>query len=168
MVITNWESLFMLMVFAPAVVAFVNVDAFFVLTSILILLISSKSLKQLIVANFGSDAMFERMQQENYLKSNNSGSKKLDLTIVFLLNFLFIIFFVYTYFISGNVFLKIAAIIVSANWVFDLIRTINNSIAFVNPEREWTVRDTLAEVFMWIHNVSTIAFVIIAFGVKFF
>lgn len=121
---------------------------------------------QLYILNFGSDAAFEAMELRALRRQTNEKDRLLNRMMVFLLNLLFIIFFVFTYFAIDNVFLRIAAGITAANWIYDMARTFIPHKAAVNNE-EWTIKDTLAEIFLWFHNILTIAVVAVAFAVKF-
>jgi|GEM_PF-2756064 len=168
MLIRSRISLFAFMVALPVMLAFISLDSLFVLMSILILLISGKSLRQLYILNFGSDAAFEAMELRALRRQTNEKDRQLNRMMVFLLNLLFIIFFVFTYFAVDNVFLRIAAGITVANWIYDMARSFIPHKATANTNNEeWTFKDTLAEIFMWFHNVLTIAVVAVAFAVKF-
>ena len=168
MLIRSRFSLFMLMVVLPVTIALINIESFFVLTSILILFISGKSLRQLFILNFGSDSAFEALEQQHQQRQMlDEKSRKLNRMMVFLLNLLFIIFFVYIFFISDNIVLRSAAIIAAASWVFDMLRTFAPKKQMIDSNEGWTFKDTLAEVFLWFHNLSTIAVVAVVFAVNF-
>lgn len=167
MLIKNRISLVALMVALPIMLVLISIDSFFVLMSILILLISGKSLRQLYVLNFGSDAAFEAMELRASRRQMNEKDRQLNRMMVFLLNLLFIIFFAYTYFAIDNVFIRIAAGITAANWIYDMARTFIPHKVAVDNNEEWTIKDTLAEIFLWFHNILTIAVVAVTFAVKF-
>ena len=166
MVIRSKFSLFMFML-APVIIAIINIESFFVLTSILILFTSGKSLKRLYIVNFGSDAAFDALEQKYHQrKSLDEQTRQLNRTMIFLLNLLFIIFFVYTYFVGDSVLLRVASLVTVANWIYDMLRTFVPQ-AKMSDNSEWTFKDTLAEFFLWFHSILTVLVVVAVFAIKF-
>ena len=161
--------LFILMVILPAAIAWVSVDSFFIITSILMILLCGKSLRQLCILNFGSDEAFAELERQSYQnQAPDEMSRKANKTLVLLLNILFIIFFVYISFISDNIILRFAAGFACANWIYDMLRNISpKTNTEISNNESWTIKDTLAEFFLWFHNILTIAVVGFAFAVKF-
>ena len=167
LVIKSRLSAFMLMIVMPMAIALICNESFFVLTSILVVFVSAKSLKQLFALNFCSDEAFSELEQQSYrLQVADENARKLNRTIVFLLNLLLIIFFVYICVVSNNIFLRLTSGLVAANWIYDMLRTFTRDND-VDDSEEWTFKDTLAEIYLWSHNVLTIAVVVFAFIVKF-
>ena len=153
-------------ILAIGLVLLVNADAFFVITTLLILSVTSKSLKQLFIVNFASDETYER-----FISGARVMQTKRDVllsrAIIFCLNALFILFFVYTFFIATSSVLKIMAIIITVAWSYDVLKTIGNIVAPKDPDSSWSWRDSLSEIFMWLHNITSIVFTVILFTVKF-
>jgi len=167
MVLKSRLAVFMLMVVTPIVIALISVESFFVLTSILVLFTSGQSLRQLFVLNFCSDDAFAEIQQQAYhVQTIDENSRKTNRMLVFLLNLLLVIFFIYISFSSHHILLTILAGLVAANWIYDMLKTFTRS-AEIDESKEWTFKDTLSEIFLWIHNILTIAVVTITFAVKF-
>jgi len=168
MVIKSRFAAFMLMVIAPLAIVLISIESFFVLTSILVIFTSGKSLRQLFMLNFRSDeAFFELEQNACRLESLDENARKINRMVVFLLNLLLIVFFIYIFVLSNNIFLRIAAGLVATNWIYDMLRTFTRADQTNDDNEEWTFKDTLAEIFLWSHNISTIVVVAIAFVVMF-
>ena len=159
--------MFLYLVALPAAIAWVSLDSFFILTSILVVLISAKSLRQLCIVNFGSEEAFAQLEQQNYQRFTPcEKTVKANRMMIFLLNLLFVIFFLYTFFVSDIVFLRIASGLAVTNWIYDMMRTFMRS-QDVDESDEWTFKDTLSEFFLWFHNILTIVVVVAVFAVKF-
>jgi len=157
----------MLMVVMPVAIALISLESFFVLTSILVLFTSGKSLRQLFILNFRSDEAFAELEQQAFrIQAVDKHTLKVNRMLVFFLNLLLIIFFVYIFLISESIFLRLASGLVATNWIYDMLRTFTRSNE-ADDNEEWTLKDTLAEIFLWSHNILTITVVAIAFSVKF-
>ena len=167
MVLKSRLAVFMFMVITPLAIALISLESFFVLTSILVIFTSGKSLRQLFILNFCSDEAFWELEQQVYrVQTTDENTRKVNRMVVFLLNILLVIFFVYICFATYNIFLRFASGLVAANWIYDMLRTFTRSNN-VDDSEGWTLKDTLAEIFLWSHNILAIAVVTVAFAVKF-
>ncbi len=168
MVIKHWSSAFFLMVVLPITVILINPTAFFVLMSLITLVVTGSSLKKLAVLNFASDAYVDRcgfMQPQAPVTHKESVLKQ---AMICGLHLLMLVFFAYTFTATDSVWLKTAAVVVSLCWIVDMIRTGTNFVRGGISESDWTWRDSVAEGFIWFQNISSIGLVIAAFAVMFF
>lgn len=168
MVIKRWSSAFFLMVVLPVAVILINPTAFFVLMSLMTLVVAGSSLKKLAILNFAPDSYIDRCGLPQAQVPATHKEAVLKHVMILGLHLLLLTFFAYTFLATDFVWLKTAAIAVSLCWIIDMIRTEINSIRGGIAEGEWTWRDTAAEGFIWFQNIASITLVVAAFAVKFF
>lgn len=144
----------------------INPDAFFVITMLLIIMVSSKSLKQLFILNFASDAAYEK-----YISEARPPSTKKELflsrTVIFCLNALFVLFFVYAFLTTTSILIKIISAVITATWSYDILKTLANILSPKSSDSNWTWKDNLAETYMWLQNIASIVFTVVLFAARF-
>lgn len=168
MVIRKWRTCLCLVVLLPLLISLIDIEAMFVLMSLLILTISGRSLCNLIVVNFASDEFAARYMARNTASPVCAKDVRVTQTAVFGINILIILYCLSMLQTQPPVFAAVMAIAAALGWLFDLGRTL---VHFVNPpdfEAEWTIRDALLEIFMWFNNILSIALVFVMFAIKFF
>jgi len=122
-------------------------------------------LKQLVIVNFGSDKAFAKLEQKFQEQNACGESRVVNRAMIILLNLLFIGFFAYTYFNCCSLFLQAAVGVMGISWIYDFLRTF--AARDEKDNGEWTYKDTLSEIFLWIHNLSTVAVVAFAVVMRF-
>ena len=169
MLIRSRLALFIVIAILPAIIALVSINSFFVLTSILVVLICGKSLVKLCIANFGSNKALREMDRRfSEHRTPTEYMRKTHRMAVFLLNLLFIFFFIYVCYDCTHTALKIVAALVVANWIYDMLRTFKPQPETEEERKTWTVSNTLSEIFVWVHNILTIGVVGTALVIAFF
>ena len=152
---------------SPIAALLINSDAFFIIMTLLILAVSSKSLKQLFILNFASDKAYEKYITKTTKAPCSNKELLLSRAIIFSLNALVVLFFIYTFFITKNIMLRITAASITAIWMFDIFKTIGSIYsAKTSEESAWNWRDNLTEAFMWLQNISSIIFIVILLALK--
>jgi hypothetical protein len=111
--------------------------------------------------------------EESFLEIGDTlgiNARKLNYGFIISMDLMIIVYFVFTFFILNVLFLKALAIILIANWVYDIIGVIDNMIntgdtGTVDEEDEFTWKDRLYELYLWLHNIATIGFIAVTFFV---
>jgi len=153
------------MIVLPITIALICFDSFFVLMAVLIFLTVGKSLRYLIVANFGSDKAFEKLERQIQERNAIGEPRVVNRGMIIALNLLFIGFFIYTYFNSYSLILQALGGVTAISWIYDFLRTFASRQ--VKDSGEWSYKDTLSEIFLWFHNISTIAVVALIVVMRF-
>ncbi len=168
MVIRRWRTCICLTVLLPIIIAAIDLEAMFVLMSLLILTLCGRSLCDLVVANFATDEFAARYSESNSFAPTCKKDVKVTQAVIFGINILIILYYISALRCGLPPFAMIMGTAVSLGWLFDLGRTLIHYVTPPDIEAEWTLRDTLLEIFMWSHNILNVVFVLVLFTLRFF
>lgn len=168
MVIRRWRTCISLIILLPILIAAIDMDAMFILTSLLILTVCGKSLCDLAVANFASEEFAIQYSAANTLAPTCKKDVQVTQAAVFGINVLIILHCLGSLRGSLPPFAAIMGVVAVSGWLFDLGRTLIHHVSPPDIEAEWTIRDTLLEIFIWSHNILNIVFVFVTLAIKFF
>ncbi len=167
MVIRKWRTCFFLLVFLPIIITIIDVNAMFILTSLLILTVCGRSLCSLVVANFASEEYALRYNEQNTFVPTCAKDAKVTQAAIFGINILIILYCIKSIQYQPPIFAIIMAAAVALGWIFDLGRTLVHFVCPPDLDADWTIRDSLLEVFLWVHNILSIALVFVMFAVRY-
>lgn len=170
--------IFMVIVF-PIVIVFHNADAFFIIMSLILLFMSIGSLNTLMIpqADAYNEEELESEEVEDVLaeigETIGINTRKLGYGFIIALDLMIIIYFLYSFLILDVLLLKAIAIVLIADWIYDIVGVIDNMLNnsdYSNKEQQdntCTWKDRLYELYLWGHNITTIGFIIVTFFLKF-
>lgn len=167
MVIRKWRTCFFLVVFLPTLITLIDANAMFILMSLLILTVCGRSLCNLVVANFASEEYALHYSEQNTFVPSCAKDAKVTQAAVFGINILIILYCIKSIQCQPPVFAIIMAAVVALGWIFDLGRTLIHFVCPPDLDADWTIRDSLLEVFLWVHNILSIALVLVMFVVRY-
>ncbi len=150
-------TVFAVAVLFPLFIVCINIKAFWLATAFLMVGFSIGALKELLIVNFASDAFYEK----HIAPKSKSDSVALILTDIILIcgaYGLILIMLFMSSFILQSYAMKIFALVLLALWAFDF-----HKVFYKEPEAgEWSYKDTLKEIVMWLQSSLSIVFVMIS------
>ncbi|MGE4283281.1 MAG: hypothetical protein AB7G87_06115 [Clostridia bacterium] len=182
MSVKNLFMMIFMVVFFPAMIIFCNIDAFFLIMSVIIILLSLGSIRTLIISS-QAEIDEEELEDEDEDEDGEESfaevgealgidARRLNYGFIIAMNLVIIIYFLYTFFITDILLLKAVAIILIADWIYDLIGVIDNMLNIGKDDidgddDEFTWKDRLYELYLWMHDIVTIIFIAGTFFFKY-
>lgn len=166
---------FMVVVF-PLTIIFYNTDAFFLMVSLVLVFISVGSLNGLMAQDEGKYEREELETEEDEEAASEIGETlglnvhKLGYGLVIAVDLIIVLYYLYTFLMIDWTFLKAVAVVLIADWLYDIIKVIDGMINVHNSEEDDSItwKDRLYELYLWTHNIVNIGFVITVVLLKFF
>lgn len=167
--------LFMVIIF-PMIILCINIDTFIIAMSALMIFTAVGNLYYLMTssteAHEQDELESEEMEQEFWEAGDVLGINvhKLGYGFAIAVDILVIAYFMYSLFFTKLFIIKAVAIILIADWVYDIIYVVD---ILLNPpnnssdDMRYTWKDRLYELYVWIHNIAVIFFVLVIFTIKY-
>jgi hypothetical protein len=172
--------IFMVIVF-PIIILCYDANAFFLIMSGILIFLSIGGLNNLVAPAaeaYDEDEMEPEEVEEAFSEIGEVlgiNTRRLGYGFIIAMDLMIITYFVYSFFIVNILFLKAIAIILIADWMYDIIGVIDNMINAndnvnfdAGEDDEFTWKDRLYELYLWVHNIGTIGFIVITFFFKYF
>ncbi len=172
---TLFIMLMMVTVF-PLVIICYDTEAFFIFMSLILFFASISRVYHIDLDireySIDEDDEYEDLDDELATVSEELGINisKLGYGLIIAINALVIIYFSYTYFLADILLIKAIAIILIANWVYDIIITVDNIINNNKKNKEEDIpvwKYLISELYTLIHNLATIVYIVIIFYLKY-
>ncbi len=144
-------------VIAPIFMVCVDIRAFWVATSIIMLYFSIKSLKNLCIMNFASDAFYEKHAE----KVCEYGSVFTVLTDAILMcgaYALIMIMLFISFFMFESPLMRGFTALLMGVWAFDFYKVFSKP----DESEDWSIKDTVKEIIMWLQSIGSVVFTVIA------
>lgn len=158
-----------LMVIAfPLAILFYDTDAFFLLVSFVLLYLSVVNIKVLVAQDERLDEEASEEYENEFAEINQTlgiNIYKLGYGFIIAVDLIFITYFIYSFLMLDILFLKSIAIILMADWLYDIIRVIDHMINgyAIEENKDYDWKAGLNEFYLWMHNIMNIGFIIVTF-----
>ena len=161
--------MFCMVIIFPIVIICYNTGAFFVIMSFVLAIVAIVNLKKLLeqenvspeASNYEEDLDDELNDISELLGMN---VRKVSYGFMICMDVMVIIYFIYALMLAQSFLIQTIAIILIADWTYDIITIIDNIINGEKPEdEEMTWKDRVYEFYLWLHNLATIVFIVIVF-----
>ncbi len=161
--------MFFMVIIFPIIIICYNTGAFFVITSLILMIGAIANLKKLLeqqdlpkeVLEFEED-LDEELGDIGELLGINA--RKVSYGFMICMDIIVITYFVYALMLTQSFLIQAIAIILIADWAYDIITIIDSMInEETKDEGEMTWKDILYDGYLWAHNLVTMVFIVIVF-----
>ena len=144
-------------VIAPIFMVCFDIRAFWIATSLIMLYFSVKSLKNLFVLNFASDAYYEK-HGEKVCEYQSAFAVLTDAILMCGAYALIVIMLFISLFMFKAPTMRGFSALLMVTWAFDFYKVFSKP----DESEEWSIKDTVKEIVMWIQGVGSVVFAVVA------
>lgn len=174
MSVKNLFMMICMVIVFPIIIICYNADAFFIIMSIILIFAAIGNLRSLTSVDDMEQEEVEYDEVDEELTDLGEvlgiNTRRLGYGFIVAMDLMVITYFIYALLTIHPFVFRAIAVVLIADWVYDIITIIDNMI---NPgiqetgEDRGTWKDRLYELYLWLHNIATIGFIIIVFGQKY-
>ena len=150
-------AVFAVAVIAPIFMVCFDIRAFWIATSLIMVYFSVKSLKNLLILNFASDAFYERHTEKVY-EYKSAFAVLTDAILMCGAYALIMIMLFISFFMFENPLMRGFSVLLMGVWAFDFYKVFSKP----DESEEWSIKDTVKEIVMWIQGVGSVIFTVVA------
>ena len=150
-------AILMIAVIAPIFMVCVDIRAFWVATSFIMLFFSLKSLINLCILNFASDEFYEK-HSEKVCEYQSAFSVLTDAILMCGAYALILIMLFISFFLFKSPMIKGISLILMIMWGYDFYKVFSKP----DEDEDWSIKDTIKEILIWGQGILSVIFTITA------